>query len=104
MAGPILRTVRSDPQWPADLANLAGSGEQVRKHHRDLLTALEKAKRAGARIIAVNPLPEAGLLDVAPTVLGAAGLATSVQMMGHSVVPAWKGPCPPWWLAWCPSP
>ncbi len=30
------------------LANLAGSGDQVRKHHRDLLTALEKGDAATA--------------------------------------------------------
>jgi hypothetical protein len=49
---------------------------------------------AGPGVQAGATLPEAGLLDVAPTVLGAAGLATSTEMMGRSVVPAWKGPAP----------
>src|SRR5262249_35160474 len=31
-------------------------------NHPRMLTALETAKRAGARIVAVNPLPEAGLM------------------------------------------
>ncbi|MBZ5869725.1 hypothetical protein LAQ72_28155, partial [Escherichia coli] len=31
-------------------------------NHPRMLSALEKAKRNGARIIAINPLPEAGLL------------------------------------------
>jgi molybdopterin-dependent oxidoreductase alpha subunit len=37
-------------------------GQNPGTNHPRMLTALEKAKRNGARIIAVNPLPEAGLL------------------------------------------
>ncbi|NUT22097.1 MAG: FdhF/YdeP family oxidoreductase [Hamadaea sp.] len=37
-------------------------GQNPGTNHPRMLTALEKAKRAGAKIIAVNPLPEAGLL------------------------------------------
>jgi molybdopterin-dependent oxidoreductase alpha subunit len=37
-------------------------GQNPGTNHPRMLTALEDAKRAGARIIAVNPLPEAGLL------------------------------------------
>jgi molybdopterin-dependent oxidoreductase alpha subunit len=37
-------------------------GQNPGTNHPRMLTALEKAKARGARIIAVNPLPEAGLL------------------------------------------
>jgi molybdopterin-dependent oxidoreductase alpha subunit len=37
-------------------------GQNPGTNHPRMLTALEKAKRNGAKIIAVNPLPEAGLL------------------------------------------
>src|SRR4051794_3399841 len=37
-------------------------GQNPGTNHPRMLTALEEAKRNGARIIAVNPLPEAGLL------------------------------------------
>ncbi|SDH88793.1 oxidoreductase alpha (molybdopterin) subunit [Actinokineospora alba] len=37
-------------------------GQNPGTNHPRMLTALEKAKRAGAQIIAVNPLPEAGLM------------------------------------------
>jgi molybdopterin-dependent oxidoreductase alpha subunit len=37
-------------------------GQNPGTNHPRMLTALEKAKRKGARILAVNPLPEAGLL------------------------------------------
>ncbi len=36
-------------------------GQNPGTNHPRMLTALEKAKRRGARIVAVNPLPEAGL-------------------------------------------
>jgi molybdopterin-dependent oxidoreductase alpha subunit len=36
-------------------------GQNPGTNHPRMLTALERAKRAGARILAVNPLPEAGL-------------------------------------------
>ncbi|RZS31360.1 molybdopterin-dependent oxidoreductase alpha subunit [Herbihabitans rhizosphaerae] len=37
-------------------------GQNPGTNHPRMLTALEKAKAAGAKIVAVNPLPEAGLL------------------------------------------
>ncbi len=37
-------------------------GQNPGTNHPRMLTALEEAKQAGARIVAVNPLPEAGLL------------------------------------------
>ncbi|NUT08607.1 MAG: FdhF/YdeP family oxidoreductase [Hamadaea sp.] len=37
-------------------------GQNPGTNHPRMLSALERAKRAGAKIIAVNPLPEAGLL------------------------------------------
>jgi formate dehydrogenase major subunit len=37
-------------------------GQNPGSNHPRMLTTLEQAKRAGARIIAINPLPEAGLL------------------------------------------
>jgi molybdopterin-dependent oxidoreductase alpha subunit len=37
-------------------------GQNPGTNHPRMLTALEKAKRAGATIVAVNPLPEAGLM------------------------------------------
>ena len=38
-------------------------GQNPGTNHPRMLTALERAKRAGARIIAINPLPEAGLIN-----------------------------------------
>ena len=43
----------------ADLIVIAG--QNPGSNHPRMLTTLEAAKRAGARIIAINPLPEAGL-------------------------------------------
>ncbi|WNM32168.1 FdhF/YdeP family oxidoreductase [Streptomyces sp. Li-HN-5-11] len=37
-------------------------GQNPGTNHPRMLSALEKAKRRGARVVAVNPLPEAGLL------------------------------------------
>ncbi|MBP2435679.1 FdhF/YdeP family oxidoreductase [Microbacterium amylolyticum] len=44
----------------ADLLIVAGQNPGT--NHPRMLSALEKAKKRGARIIAINPLPEAGLL------------------------------------------
>ncbi len=41
------------------------AGQNPGTNHPRMLSALEKAKRNGARIIAVNPLPEAGLIRFA---------------------------------------
>lgn len=41
------------------------AGQNPGTNHPRMLSALEKTKRAGGRIVAVNPLPEAGLLRFA---------------------------------------
>lgn len=53
-------TVTLDDIHNADLLIVAGQNPGT--NHPRMLTALEKAKQRGARIIAVNPLPEAGLI------------------------------------------
>ncbi|GAA3739404.1 molybdopterin-dependent oxidoreductase alpha subunit [Spinactinospora alkalitolerans] len=51
-------SVLLDDIHQADLIIVAGQNPGT--NHPRMLTALEKAKRSGARIITVNPLPEAG--------------------------------------------
>ncbi len=46
--------------YQADLIIVVGQNPGT--NHPRMLTALERAKRAGATIVAVNPLPEAGLI------------------------------------------
>jgi molybdopterin-dependent oxidoreductase alpha subunit len=46
--------------YQADLIIVVGQNPGT--NHPRMLTALEKAKKAGASIVAVNPLPEAGLI------------------------------------------
>jgi molybdopterin-dependent oxidoreductase alpha subunit len=53
-------TVSLDDIHRAELLIIAGQNPGT--NHPRMLSALEKAKRNGARIIAVNPLPEAGLV------------------------------------------
>lgn len=53
-------TVTIDDVHEADLLIVAGQNPGT--NHPRMLSALEKAKRRGATIIAVNPLPEAGLV------------------------------------------
>jgi molybdopterin-dependent oxidoreductase alpha subunit len=53
-------TVSLDDLHQAELIFVVGQNPGT--NHPRMLTALERAKRGGARIIAVNPLPEAGLL------------------------------------------
>jgi molybdopterin-dependent oxidoreductase alpha subunit len=53
-------TVSLEDVWNADLLIVAGQNPGT--NHPRMLTALEKAKSRGATIIAVNPLPEAGLV------------------------------------------
>ncbi len=53
-------TVSIDDIHDADLLIVAGQNPGT--NHPRMLSALERAKRNGATIIAVNPLPEAGLL------------------------------------------
>jgi len=53
-------------------------GQNPGTNHPRMLTALERAKRNGARIVAVNPLPEAGLINFRnpQTVRGLVGRGT----------------------------
>jgi molybdopterin-dependent oxidoreductase alpha subunit len=53
-------SVLLDDLYQADLIFVVGQNPGT--NHPRMLSALEKAKRAGARIVAVNPLPEAGLI------------------------------------------
>ena len=53
-------TVSLEDVHTADLIVICGQNPGT--NHPRMLTALEKAKRGGSRIIAVNPMPEAGLL------------------------------------------
>ncbi|GIG63775.1 FdhF/YdeP family oxidoreductase [Phytomonospora endophytica] len=53
-------SVSLDDVHAADLIVVVGQNPGT--NHPRMLTALEKAKRNGAAIVAVNPLPEAGLL------------------------------------------
>jgi formate dehydrogenase major subunit len=53
-------TVLYDDFAKADLIVIMGQNPGT--NHPRMLTALEEAKEAGARIVAVNPLPEAGLM------------------------------------------
>ncbi|HEV2345108.1 MAG TPA: FdhF/YdeP family oxidoreductase [Actinocrinis sp.] len=53
-------SVSLDDLYQADLIVVLGQNPGT--NHPRMLTALEKAKRAGASIVAVNPLPEAGLI------------------------------------------
>ncbi len=53
-------SVTLDSLYQADLIIIAGQNPGT--NHPRMLTALEKAKANGARIVAVNPLPEAGLM------------------------------------------
>ncbi|GII58665.1 formate dehydrogenase [Planotetraspora thailandica] len=53
-------TVSLDDLYKADLIFVVGQNPGT--NHPRMLSALEKAKRNGARIVAVNPLPEAGLI------------------------------------------
>ncbi|MEE6295400.1 FdhF/YdeP family oxidoreductase [Georgenia wangjunii] len=56
------------------------AGQNPGTNHPRMLTSLEKAKRAGAVIVAINPLPEAGLLHYRnpQTVRGMVGPGTSL--------------------------
>jgi molybdopterin-dependent oxidoreductase alpha subunit len=62
----------------ADLLVLVGQNPGT--NHPRMLTALEEAKRRGARIVAVNPLPEAGLVRFKnpQTVRGVVGHGTKL--------------------------
>src|SRR5690606_33792362 len=64
--------------WGADLIIVAGRNPGT--NHPRMLTALEKAKRAGTRIVTINPLPEAGMrrFKNPQTVRGLAGRGTEL--------------------------
>ncbi|MBS2966895.1 FdhF/YdeP family oxidoreductase [Actinocrinis puniceicyclus] len=53
-------SVSLDDLYRAELIIVVGQNPGT--NHPRMLVALERAKRAGARIVAVNPLPEAGLI------------------------------------------
>jgi molybdopterin-dependent oxidoreductase alpha subunit len=53
-------SVSLEDLYKADLILVVGQNPGT--NHPRMLTALEKAKKAGAAIVAVNPLPEAGLM------------------------------------------
>ena len=62
----------------ADLIVICGQNPGT--NHPRMLTALEKAKKRGAKILAVNPLPEAGLLAFRnpQTLRGISGVGTQL--------------------------
>jgi molybdopterin-dependent oxidoreductase alpha subunit len=62
----------------ADLILIAGQNPGT--NHPRMLTTLEKAKKAGAAIVAINPLPEAGLIRFKnpQTAAGLAGSGTAL--------------------------
>ena len=53
-------SVSLEDLYKADLILIAGQNPGT--NHPRMLSALEKAKKAGAAIVAINPLPEAGLM------------------------------------------
>jgi formate dehydrogenase major subunit len=72
-------TVVYDDFEKADLIIIMGQNPGT--NHPRMLTALEDAKRAGAKIVAVNPMPEAGLMRYKnpQTVRGIIGRGTSLS-------------------------
>jgi molybdopterin-dependent oxidoreductase alpha subunit len=71
-------SVSLDDLAKADLIIVAGQNPGT--NHPRMLTSLEKAKRGGASIVAVNPLPEAGLIRFKnpQTVRGVVGPGTAL--------------------------
>ena len=71
-------TVSYDDFARADLIVIMGQNPGT--NHPRMLTALEEAKQNGAKIVAVNPLPEAGLMRYKnpQTVRGLAGRGTAL--------------------------
>ena len=71
-------SVRLADVYAADVIIVAGQNPGT--NHPRMLNALERAKRNGARIIAINPLPEAGLLRFRnpQTLRGLAGRGTKL--------------------------
>ncbi len=71
-------SVQMDDFARADLILVVG--QNPGSNHPRMLTTLEQAKRAGTKIIAINPLPEAGLLRYKnpQTVRGVVGHGTDI--------------------------
>jgi len=71
-------SVTLDDIHEAELILIAGQNPGT--NHPRMLTALEKAKRHGAKIVAVNPLPETGLrgFDNPQTLRGLTGVGTEL--------------------------
>ncbi|MCZ3387528.1 MAG: FdhF/YdeP family oxidoreductase, partial [Actinomycetia bacterium] len=71
-------SVSLDDIYEAELIVICGQNPGT--NHPRMLTAMEKAKKNGARIIAVNPLPEAGLLAFQnpQTARGLSGVGTAL--------------------------
>jgi formate dehydrogenase major subunit len=71
-------TISYDDFAKADLIIIMGQNPGT--NHPRMLTALEEAKEAGCEIVAVNPLPEAGLMRYKnpQTVKGIAGRGTQI--------------------------
>ena len=72
-------SVSLEDLYKADLILVVGQNPGT--NHPRMLTALEKAKKAGASIVAVNPLPEAGLIRFKnpQTVGGVLGSGTALS-------------------------
>ncbi len=71
-------TVRLKDLYEADVILVAGQNPGT--NHPRMLSALERAKQNGAKIVAINPLPEAGLLRFKnpQTVRGIVGTGTEI--------------------------
>jgi molybdopterin-dependent oxidoreductase alpha subunit len=71
-------SVTLDDVHDADLILVVGQNPGT--NHPRMLTALERCKRGGGRIVAVNPLPETGLMgfDNPQTVRGLTGVGTEL--------------------------
>jgi molybdopterin-dependent oxidoreductase alpha subunit len=89
-------TVKLEDFAKAQLIIVAGHNPGT--NHPRMLSALQEAKRAGAKIIAMNPLPEAGLLAFMnpQEPLGMLGVATKLtdlflQVRINGDVPLFKG-------------
>ena len=70
---------RSTTSHDADLIFVVGQNPGT--NHPRMLSALEKAKRNGARIVAVNPLPEAGLMRVQEPADGRAAWSAAARAL-----------------------
>jgi formate dehydrogenase major subunit len=84
-----------DDVYNAQLLILAG--QNPGSNHPRMLSALEKAKRCGAKIIAINPLREAGLINFRnpQTPRGCVGKGTDLTDLHLADQDQWRpGPLP----------